>query len=449
MSNDPQAGSDRAATFSGRVAVVFSTEVFTATIGIFNGILLARLLGPAAKGDYFILVLLPATALVLLQLGLPQAFGYFAARGQMTGLLIKTIVLTTALTVLAYVGVWVLIPLLRDAAFEAISLNQILFAFCAFPLALYATFATSIVLGRRAVRWYAGVNAATSLVTTVLLVLILGGLGPSVTTALAVYLLTIAVQSIGFALGARRVGREAEPGERVSYGSLFGYALKFYPASVTGFFGYRIDAYLIALLMANPSAPLGYYSMAVGLAEMVFFFPRAVGSMFFPHVAGTARAESDRHVAIVSRMTLLLTAMFAILLVPAAGVMIALVLPAFAEAFPALIVLLPGVVMISASSVLGGYLRGIERPGITSAISLACLMVNVVANIVLIPRYGIVGAAGASLISYSLSAFLLTTVGAHLSGSPLRDFWLPRLDDVRYLLTTGIGLIRRAAHVRV
>ena len=51
-------------------------------IGIINGILLARLLGPAGKGDYYILVLVPATAMVLLQLGLPQAFNFYAARGQ-------------------------------------------------------------------------------------------------------------------------------------------------------------------------------------------------------------------------------------------------------------------------------------------------------------------------------------------------------------------------------
>ncbi len=49
----------RAGIFSGRVAVLFATQSFGAILGIFNGILLARLLGPAAKGDYYLLILVP------------------------------------------------------------------------------------------------------------------------------------------------------------------------------------------------------------------------------------------------------------------------------------------------------------------------------------------------------------------------------------------------------
>ena len=63
-------------------------------IGIINGILLARLLGPAGKGDYYILVLVPATAMVLLQLGLPQAFNFYAARGQTVRIGTRALVLT-------------------------------------------------------------------------------------------------------------------------------------------------------------------------------------------------------------------------------------------------------------------------------------------------------------------------------------------------------------------
>ena len=76
------AAADRGdASFSGGVVVLFVTQVFGAGLGIFSGILLARLLGPAEKGDYYILTLVPATAMVLLQLGLPRAFGFYTARG--------------------------------------------------------------------------------------------------------------------------------------------------------------------------------------------------------------------------------------------------------------------------------------------------------------------------------------------------------------------------------
>ena len=433
----------RGDAFSGGVAVLFGTQVFGAGIGIINGILLARLLGPAGKGDYYILVLVPATAMVLLQLGLPQAFNFYTARGQTVRIGTKALVLTTGLTVVAILGVAVLLPLLREAILHDITLELIAFAFLAFPLALYATLTTGIVMGRRAVRWYAGVNIAYPIATTVLLVVILGGLGPSVGGAIAVFLIASAIQAVGFALGAASVTRAIAHPDSVTYRDLLGYGLRFYPGSLTGFFNYRADAFLIAFLIADASADLGYYSMAVGLAEMVFFFPRAVSSLFFPHVAGSSREDSDRQVAVVARVTLLVSAAGATLLVPAAALMISILLPAFSPSLVPLLVLLPGVVALSGANVVGSYLRGIGRPGLPSLISLMALAVNIVANLVLIPRLGIAGAAAASFVSYTLLSLSLSLIAAHFTGTPVTGFWVPRASDVALVVTTLVSLVRR------
>lgn len=76
---------DRASTFSGKVVVLFGTQIFGAGIGIINGIILARLLGPAAKGDFYLLVLVPSTIMVLITFGLPVAFGFYSGRGRTRG----------------------------------------------------------------------------------------------------------------------------------------------------------------------------------------------------------------------------------------------------------------------------------------------------------------------------------------------------------------------------
>ncbi len=434
----------RAGIFSDRVVVLFVTQVFAATAGIINGVLLARLLGPAGKGDYYLLVLVPSTVMVLAQLGLPQAFGFFAARGQTVGIVAKTFVLTAVISAAGFTAVVVLLPLLREAILHGLRTEQIFLAFLSLPLILNATFTTGIVMGRQAVRWYAAINTAYPIATTVLLIAVLGGLGPSVSGAIAVYLAAASIQAIGFAIGAARVSRAVSDPQPVSYRELFGYGLPFYPGSLAGFFSYRIDAYLIAFLIADASAPLGYYSMAVGLAEMVFYFPRAVYTLFFPHVAGAPRSESDQQVALVTRVTLLVTTVFAILLFPAAALMIAVVLPAFGPSLVPLAVLLPGVVALSSGNVVGGYLTGIGRPGITSSISIVAFVTNIAANLVLIPRFGIAGAAGASLFSYSLSSVLHTAVAARITGTPLASFWILRPADVRFAAATSVGIVRRA-----
>ncbi len=72
-------------TFSERVVILFVTSIATAGIGMFNAFLFARLLGPEAKGDYYLLVLIPNTVLVLVQFGLPSALGFYAAQVGRTG----------------------------------------------------------------------------------------------------------------------------------------------------------------------------------------------------------------------------------------------------------------------------------------------------------------------------------------------------------------------------
>ena len=256
------------------------------------------------------------------------------------------------------------------------------------------------------------------------------------------------IQTIGFAIGAWRVtAADKVVGERVSYRELFRYGLPFFPGSLTQFFSARADVYLIAYLIPDPSAALGYYSMAVGLAELVFFFPNAVATLYFPHVAGSLREDSDRQVAMVSRVALLITAAVAVALVPVSIAMIKVLLPAYEPALPALFVLLPGVVALSTTKIVYGYVTGIRMPAITSYINIFAFVINIIANLILIPRFGIVGASAASLISYTVSSIVFTTVAARLADARVLDFWIPRMSDIRFIVAVTIGLVRRVIAV--
>ena len=361
----------------------------------------------------------------------------------MLGIVAKAMALTALMSAVAYVILVVLLPLLREAFLRGIALEEVLFAFIALPLALNTTFTSGIVTGRQAVRWYAAVNMTYPLASTALIILILGGLGPSVNGAIAVYLIATSIQTIGFAIGARQLARTSPAPRRVTYGELFRYGLPLYPGSLTQFFSARIDAYLIAWLITDPSAPLGYYSMAVGLAELVFYFPNAVSTLFFPHVAESPRDEADSQVAFVSRVAFLVTAAVALALVPASVLMINILLPAFVPSLPPLLILLPGVVALSTTKVVYGYVTGIGRTAISSYINIFAFVLNVVVNLILIPRFGIAGAAAASLVSYTASAVLFTIVAARYARIRVMDFWLPRSSDFRFILTTSVGLARR------
>ena len=183
--------------------------------------------------------------------------------------------------------------------------------------------------------------------------------------------------------------------------------------------------------------------MAVGLAELVFFFPNAVSQLLLPQVAGAPREESDKQVATVARVTLLITGAFALLLIPLAALTIALLLPAFGASMAPLLLLLPGVVALSVAKAVGAYVSGIGRPEIDSAVSMFSLAANLAEICCSSPLYGMSGAAAASFISYTANALILTVIVARITGTRVASYWIPQVSDVRLAITMSIRLVRR------
>jgi O-antigen/teichoic acid export membrane protein len=432
----------RTGTFSDRVVLLILAQIIATGINVFNSFFFAKLLGPAGKGDYYLLLFVPISIMVLIQFGLARAFGFYTARGQTRGMLAKALVLAAVISSSAFVIAVAALPLLRDTILRGLAPAQIVLGLCAIPLLLTATFATAIVIGRQAVRWYAAVNIGQAASATFFLAVLVGVLGLGVVGAVAAFLVTSLLAMVALIVGARRASASVPDPGAVTYRQLFRYGLPLYPGSITTFFSLRTDVFLLAALLAEASAPLGYYSMAVSAAEMVFLLPDAVSTVYFPHVAASTRADADRQTPVVARMTLLLTALGAVCIAPFATGMIGILLPAFVPALPALYVLLPGVVALSVGRVITDYISGLGRTGVTSAIYVGGFVVNVVANLVLIPRFGIVGAAGASLISYSASALVATFVAARLASASPLGFWLPVKSDLGVIVASLRALLR-------
>ena len=431
-----------ARVFGGRVATLFLTQATMAAIGIVNSVVVARLLGPAAKGEYYLALLAPTTLLVLGQLGLPSAYGYFAARGMTRGLVRDAAIVALVLAGASGALAIAMLPALRETVLRALPDRDALLGLLALPLLFLATFGQSIVLGRLVVRPFAVVSIANVLGATVALVFFIGVLGLGVEGAIVAFLLYSTIPAIGFlVVGQRAIANRQATDGRASAGDLLRYGLSLYPGSITSFFNYRADVYLLSWLLAAPDVPLGLYSLAVGIAEMVFFFPNAVSSVFFPHVAGSKRQDVDLQLPVVSRVTILATTGAALALVPVALVLVGGFLPAYTDCLPALFILLPAVVSLSAAKVQSGYLSGLGHTGITSIIAIISFALNVACNLALIPKFGIVGAATSSLVSYSASTLLSALACRALSHARLRDLLVPTLADFRLLRGRIVELV--------
>jgi O-antigen/teichoic acid export membrane protein len=70
------------------------------------------------------------------------------------------------------------------------------------------------------------------------------------------------------------------------------------------------------------------------------------------------------------------------------------------------ILLLPGIVFFSLSKIIGSYFFAIDMTHYNAISSTIAFVINIVLNLILIPKIGIVGAAISTLISYSIGSLV-------------------------------------------
>lgn len=430
--------------FARRIMGVFATRIVRVALGFVINFTLARILGPSGRGIYQVATLTPTTLVTLGQLGLPNAFSFFAGRGRSGArLLVLGLILSAGLSVVLLGGTLLALPYLADTVLRAAPVELLLLAIVTIPFQLVAAFAGATLIGRQTMRNYNIILIGQSVLMVVLIFALVGVAGLGVTGAVIATIVVAMATALATLLELRRtIANDPEepgrPGVRVRELGSFG--AKIYPASLSGFFGYRADVFMLSALLGDPAA-IGLYTLGVSLAELTFFVPDAVSTVFFPRVAGMERQSADEKVAQVTRFTVLITLIATIGLIPAAFLLVHVILPDFTDALPAFLVLLPGIICLTVAKVLASYVGGLGIPLRVAIASGTALGVNIVANFLLIPPLGIMGAAIASLLSYTLNAAMLVAIASQLSRRRPIDFVVPTGAELRRLLD-GLGEMR-------
>jgi O-antigen/teichoic acid export membrane protein len=158
---------------------------------------------------------------------------------------------------------------------------------------------------------------------------------------------------------------------------------------------------------------------------------QAVSTALFPTIAAE-RTESGRRsmTPVVARSTLWLTAILGGILIIVADPAVNLLYSSrFSASGEVVRVLVPGIVLFSAARVLANDLAARGRPLVNSVIAGISVVCNIALNVLLIPRYGIVGAAWASTASYSVLFVATAAVYRRITHVPLRALAIPSRGD--------------------
>ena len=162
----------------------------------------------------------------------------------------------------------------------------------------------------------------------------------------------------------------------------------------------RIDQ--LVLVAVATKSQLGIYAIAVRIIELIGMTVHSFGMVLFNRISSESDAKQRTMV-----MEQVHRASFAGMIVVGVGVaaftpwLIPLALgEAYAEAVPVLMILLPGAVATATWRLLAGYFGATDAPFTSSLGQIAALFITIPGMLILMPKFGIGGAAVASTLAY-------------------------------------------------
>jgi O-antigen/teichoic acid export membrane protein len=191
----------------------------------------------------------------------------------------------------------------------------------------------------------------------------------------------------------------------------------------------------------NPLA-VGFYSIAVALAEGMWLISRSVATVLFPKLASETDSESLKlFTSVVCRHVLIIAFSAAVILYFFSQWLIALLYSeSFLDSIQPFRILLIGAVAVSAHSVLVYFFMATGRPMLVSYITGISLILNIILNVIWIPHWGIVGAAWATTVSYSALFIISLFVYSRISGSAMKDSVIPQKSDFQYYYGLAVSM---------
>ena len=202
-------------------------------------------------------------------------------------------------------------------------------------------------------------------------------------------------------------------------------------ANLAQLFNYRLDQFLVAAFVTR--AGVGHYAVATSVSESVWWISSAVAIVLLPRLTSLDKERAEAITPVICRNTLLISILAALGLVAVSPLVITWLFGGqFEPAVTPLMLLMPGVVAVSAARVLGSYMFSQGKVIYNTYTTFIALGVTLVLDLALIPVLGINGAALASSIAYAVSLLAALWFYRRLTGASIWGALVPRLSDGRY-----------------
>jgi O-antigen/teichoic acid export membrane protein len=399
-------------TLRRNISMTLGRQILAAVAQLLLMILIARQLGPAGNGHYAMAILLPTLLVNFLNLGVGPATVYHVGRNNFSARQAARENLRLGLGI-AIAGVAVALPVLLawgDRLFPHVPQPLLLAGLAALPASLLLAYFNTILQGLEDFRAFNTTILVPPYVTLVGVAVSLYVLQAGVFGAVLAYLIgqTAGLVLVILLLFPRIRAKDAESAPvngRDYRRKTIGYGWKAHLSNIMAFVNYRADIFLVNFFL-NPAAT-GLYVVAVQIAERLWMLSKAASTVLLPRLSAM-HEEPVARLALTRKCFLAVAGLTAIGGAVTAVALYWLLGPIFGaeyeEALPAFLWLLPGIIAGAGARVQSNCIAAAGKPEWNMVVAVGVVGLNVWGNILLVPTYGIIGAAWATSGAYMINA---------------------------------------------
>lgn len=412
-----------------QIITTFGTRIFVLFGSFIISVILTRLLGPEGRGIITAIFIIPNLVVSLADLGVRQATAFFVGRKlySVEDILSSNLFiwLITSILSMGLVLVYFKINYVDEYGWVLV-----IIALLTIPIRILITYLTGIIQGIQKI----GIINLKSLLSFfvnllgVLIIVWLFNLG--VVGAATVTLLVEIIALIYLFNFIRKIYKvkvkyvRPIPQKIIKKGIT--YALALFILSLN----YRID--IIFLEQLTSASEIGIYSVGTSLAELIWQLPASISLVLFSKSA-SSKNDIEAHTRAVRILRLSLPILFIVCIIFAllSKYFITIIYGTdFQRSAEIINILLPGIFIITISKVLHPDMAARGYPLYGLYVFIGPLLINILLNILMIPKYGIIGAAWASTISYIIGGFLYGMVYAKKIGIKLSQLLILQKEDI-------------------
>jgi len=209
---------------------------------------------------------------------------------------------------------------------------------------------------------------------------------------------------------------------------------------------YRVDTLMMGYMFGIPDAEIGFYTLGVSLSEYGWLIPDAFREVLFSR---TAKDDAIGEVTMSMKVNLYLTlCMIAGILLLGKPVIWLLAGAEYLPAYPVTVLLIAGIIPMSYFKIIGTLLLAQGKKYTYLGMLTLSVVANIICNCFTIPLWGKMGAAAASVVSYTVAGGCFLAYYLKTYKIPARDVFLFRPEEVARLKAMA-GKVRRKLGAKV